>query len=198
VLLAAAATASLCLADTACSPSTPAKSAKAATAATASHVPVSASAHVGSQCHTMPAHGKGSYHGMAAAPVVTAASHNPHLSDLVNAIKAAGMTDALNSAHDITVFAPDNRAFAALRKSGLARMMASRADLVGTLEYQVVPGRRSPAVLAAGRRFSTYEGRKVLAVKTGDTYRVNNAIVICGNIRTSNATVYITNRVMLP
>jgi uncharacterized surface protein with fasciclin (FAS1) repeats len=196
VLLTAAA--GMCIALTACSQSAPIKPASGASAAADSHVSVSAQQHVGAQCGAMPARGMGSYTGMAAVPVVTAASHNPHPSDLVHAIQAAGLTSTLNSAQDITVFAPDNRAFAALRKPGLARMMGSKADLVRVLEYQVVRGRQSPAVLGAGRMFSTVEGRKVLAVKSGDAYKVNNATVVCGNIRTSNATVYITNRVMLP
>lgn len=198
VPLVAVAVAGACAALAACSPSAPAKPASGASAATGSDVSVSAAQHIGTQCGAMPAHGMGSYEGMAAAPVTTAVWHNPHLSDLAHAIEAAGLTSTLNSAHDITVFAPDNRAFAALRKSGLARMMASKTDLAGVLEYQVVPGRQSPAALGAGRTFSTFEGRKVLAAKRGDAYTVNQATIVCGNIRTANATVYITNRVMLP
>jgi uncharacterized surface protein with fasciclin (FAS1) repeats len=190
--------AGLCVALAACSLSAPPKPGSGRSAAADSHVSVTATQHIGTQCGTMPAHGMGSYKGMAATSVATAASHNPHLSDLVHVIQAAGLTGALNSAHGITVFAPDNRAFAALRKSGLARMMSSKAHLAGVIEYQVVPGRVSPAAFSTGRAFGTFEGRKVLAVKSGDAYKVNNATVVCGNIRTANATVYITNRVMLP
>jgi uncharacterized surface protein with fasciclin (FAS1) repeats len=193
-----AAAAGLCLALAACSLSAPAKPASGRSAAADSHVSVTATQHIGTQCGTMPARGMGSYKGMAAAPVATAVSHNPHLSDLMHVIQAAGLTRSLNSAHHITFFAPDNRAFAALRKSGLARMMSSKAHLAGVVEYQVVPGRVNPGAFRTGRAFSTLEGRKVLAVKSGDAYKVNNATVVCGNIRTSNATVYITNRVMLP
>ena len=46
-------------------------------------------------------------------PVATAASNNPALSTLVTAVAAAGLVDTLNSAEDITVFAPTNDGFAA-------------------------------------------------------------------------------------
>ncbi len=32
----------------------------------------------------------------------------------------------------------------------------------------------------------------------GSVYEVNNADVICGNIQTANATVYIINKVLVP
>jgi uncharacterized surface protein with fasciclin (FAS1) repeats len=198
VLLATAAAAGVCVVLAACSLSAPTKASSGASAAPDSHVSVSAAQHIGTQCGAMPARGMGSYKGMAAVPVTTAVWHNPHLSDLAHVIQAAGLTSALNSAHNITVFAPDDRAFAALRKSGLARMMGSKAHLAGVVEYQVVPGQVRPGSFSAGRAFSTLEGRKVLAAKSGDSYKINQATIVCGNIRTANATVYITNRVMLP
>lgn len=57
---------------------------------------------------------------MSTAPVATAASANPVLSTLVTAVKKAGLVDTLNSASAITVFAPDNAAFANIRPFGAA------------------------------------------------------------------------------
>ena len=34
--------------------------------------------------------------------------------------------------------------------------------------------------------------------KTGDTYQVGQAKVVCGNVQTANATVYIIDGVLLP
>ncbi len=146
----------------------------------------------------MPVRGTGSFAGLAAAPVATAVAHDWELTDLAHAMHAAGLTGTLNAARDITLFAPDNSAFAKHDKSGLARLMSSRAHLAGTLKYDVVAGRQTPAVLATGKSFSTLEGRQVTGAKTGDVYKVNQGIVVCGNISTANATVYIINRVLLP
>jgi uncharacterized surface protein with fasciclin (FAS1) repeats len=159
---------------------------------------VAAVKHIGSGCHATPIRGIGSFAGMAASPVATAVAHDWELTDLAHALHAAGLTSALNSARDITVFAPDNAAFAKLDKSGLGRLMGSKAHLAGALEYDVVPGRLGPAAFAAGQSFGTLQGHKVTAAKTGDVYKINNGTVLCGNISTANATVYIINRVLLP
>ena len=73
----------------------------------------------GAACSAVPAVGAGSFAGMAADPVATAASNNPVLSTLVTAVTAAGLGDTLNTAEDITVFAPTNDAFAAMDKATL-------------------------------------------------------------------------------
>ena len=70
----------------------------------------------GPGCASVPTSGAGSFNGMETAPVATAASANPLLSTLVAAVKAAGLVDTLNSAKGITVFAPDNAAFAKIAR----------------------------------------------------------------------------------
>src|SRR4051812_39806935 len=60
----------------------------------------------GAACSQVPADGAGSFEGMSTAPVATAASNNPALSTLVQAVTAANLGDTLNSAQDITVLAP--------------------------------------------------------------------------------------------
>jgi uncharacterized surface protein with fasciclin (FAS1) repeats len=63
---------------------------------------------------------------MATAPVATAASANPLLSTLVTAVTEAGLVDTLNSAQDITVFAPSNDAFAKVPAADLQALLATR------------------------------------------------------------------------
>lgn len=140
----------------------------------------------------------GSVSGMASAPVVTAAAHNPLLTDLVHAIDAAGLTNTLNSAKGITVFAPDNAALAALGGGNVKTLMANKADLVKVLQYHVVNSRVTPAQLASGKPLTTQLGLPVHPVMSGHLYMINTAEVVCGNIQTSNATVYIVNKVLIP
>ena len=135
---------------------------------------------------------------MAAAPVATAASHNPLLSELGHAVRTARLTSTLNSARAITVFAPDNAAFAALGRGNLSALMASRSDLTKVLEFHVVNGRQTPADLASGKHLTTLLGTTIVPAKSGGIYQVNNAVVICGNVQTANATVYIINKVIVP
>ena len=78
----------------------------------------------GPGCAAVPTDGAGSFAGMAADPVATAAGNNPVLSTLVTAVGEAGLGETLNTAQDITVFAPTNDAFAALDKATLDKAMA--------------------------------------------------------------------------
>jgi uncharacterized surface protein with fasciclin (FAS1) repeats len=183
------------------SASSPASSAPASSAP-ASSAPASSGATTtsdfGPGCASVPKSGAGSFTGMATAPVATAASANPLLSTLVTAVKKAGLVDTLNSASGITVFAPDNAAFAKLPAATLASVLANKAELTKILTYHVVSGRYTPAQLASGAPLKTLEGGSVTPALMGSTYQVNKADVVCGNVQTSNATVYIINTVLTP
>jgi uncharacterized surface protein with fasciclin (FAS1) repeats len=161
----------------------------------------SSSAASGSASSSGPASGKsgaGSFTGMATAPVATAASDNPVLSTLVAAVKKAGLVDTLNSAPNITVFAPDNAAFAKIPAATLDKVLANKAELTKILTYHVASGRYTPAQLASGAKIKTLEGGTVTPGKAGSSYQVNGASVVCGNVQTANATVYIINTVLMP
>lgn len=164
----------------------------------ASSSAATAAKNFGPGCASVPASGAGSFTGMATAPVATAASANPLLSTLVTAVKKAGLVDTLNSASNITVFAPDNAAFAKLPKATLAKVLADKKELTQILTYHVASGRQTPADLAMGMGLKTLEGGMVTPALTNGTYSVNKATVVCGNVQTSNATVYIIDTVLMP
>ena len=201
VLAGGVATAALALTAAACGSSTPsaapAASATSSHHAMASHHPMAESAQFGSDCGMIPATGMGSFHGMSMDPVVTAASHNPLLTTLARDLKTAGLAADLNTMHTITVFAPANSAFHKLPASQMS-MMHSTAELAKILKYHVVSGRVTPAELAHGMTLNTLEGGSLKTSKMGSVYEVNNADVICGNIQTANATVYVISKVLTP
>ena len=195
--------ASLALSAAACSSSPSSSSASSpATSAPASSAPASSGAATtsdfGPGCASVPKTGAGSFTGMSTAPVATAASANPVLSTLVTAVKKAGLVDTLNSASGITVFAPDNAAFAKIPAATLSKVLADKAELTQILTYHVVAGRYTPTQLAAGTPLKTLEGATVTPALMGSTYEVNSADVVCGNVQTANATVYIINTVLMP
>jgi uncharacterized surface protein with fasciclin (FAS1) repeats len=120
------------------------------------------------------------------------------LSTLVTAVKKAGLVDTLNAANGVTVFAPDNSAFAKIPASTLGSVLANKGALTKVLTYHVVSGRYTPAQLAAGQTLKTLEGGTVTTAMSGGTYTVNGAAVVCGNVQTANATVYIIGSVLMP
>ena len=151
----------------------------------------------GPGCSAVPADGAGSFEGMAKDPVATAASNNPALSTLVTAVKAANLVDTLNSAKDITVFAPTNDAFAAVPKATLDGAMADPSGLLTkVLTHHVVQGKLSPEQVAG--KHTTLAGDTIEVTGSGTDFMVGEAKIVCGNVQTANATVYIIDQVLLP
>ena len=152
----------------------------------------------GAACADVPTSGEGSVDGMADDPVATAASNNPLLSTLVEAVTAANLVDTLNSAEEITVFAPTNDAFEAMDPATLDKAMGDPDGLLKTvLTYHVVEGKIAPADLAATH--TTLQGDDVTVEGSGEDFTVNGeAMVVCGNVQTANATVYLIDQVLLP
>ena len=131
-------------------------------------------------------------------PVATAASNNPALSTLVTAVTAAGLGDSLNSADGITVFAPVNDAFAAMDQATLTKALDDPTGLLTTvLTYHVVPGRLAPDQVAGTH--TTLQGGTLEVAGSGADFTVNGAArIVCGNVPTANATVYLIDGVLLP
>ncbi len=150
----------------------------------------------GAACSSVPTSGAGSFEGMAKDPVATAASNNPALSTLVSAVKEAGLVDTLNNAENITVFAPTNDAFGKLPKQDLDAVMKDKKMLTQVLTNHVVSGKLAPDQLAG--EHETLAKTKLNVTGSGEKFMVEKANVVCGNVQTANATVYIIDSVLLP
>jgi uncharacterized surface protein with fasciclin (FAS1) repeats len=152
----------------------------------------------GAGCSSIPADGAGSFNGMATEPVATAASANPLLKTLVTAVGEADLVDTLNSTEDITVFAPTDDAFAAVPKADLDALLADKPTLTKVLTYHVVAGQLTTEDLAGTHE--TLEGGELTIEGSGEDFTVGSggATVLCGNIPTDNATVYVIDAVLMP
>ena len=154
----------------------------------------------GAACAAVPTDGEGSVDGMADDPVGTAASNNPLLSTLVAAVSAAGLVDTLNTGGPYTVFAPINTAFDKIDPATLEGVLADTDALTGILSYHVVPEQLSGADLVAGGTFATVNGAELTVAQVNDTLVVNGgaAAVLCGDVPTANATVFLIDSVLMP
>ena len=158
----------------------------------------------GAGCAAVPADGEGSFTGMANDPVGTAASNNPALSTLVQAVTAANLVDTLNTTDNITVLAPANPAFEAIPPDTLNAVLADTAQLTAILTHHVIPGRLTPEQLAGTH--TTLNNDEVTIEGSGESFTIagegtvtqTQASVICGNVQTANATVYIIDQVLKP
>jgi uncharacterized surface protein with fasciclin (FAS1) repeats len=138
---------------------------------------------------------------MATAPVASAASANPLLSTLVTAVGAADLVEPLNSAPALTVLAPANPAFDAIPKKDLNALLKNKPALTTVLTHHVIPGKLSPDQLAGDH--DTLAKDTVSISGSGEDFTIdagngNTAKVLCGNIQTANATVYVIDSVLMP
>jgi uncharacterized surface protein with fasciclin (FAS1) repeats len=150
----------------------------------------------------------GSLNNMGPQPVASAAGTNPLLTTLVTAVKAVpGLPDTLNSQKAITVFAPYNGAFdeakSAMGDEAFSALLADQQQLGGLLSYHVVPQRYDAEGLIEAGKVTELAGGDVTIGGTADAPTVtdgqgNTANVLCGNIPTSNATVFVIDKVLTP
>ncbi|MFE9748721.1 fasciclin domain-containing protein [Saccharothrix saharensis] len=153
----------------------------------------------GAGCASLPKDTEGSLDGMVDDPVATAASNNPLLKTLVAAVKQAGLVDTLNKADaEYTVFAPYDPAFEALGQDTVNAVLADKAKLTGILTYHVVPQRMDKDGILSSANLPTVQGGTLKVEGSGDNVTVNGAKVLCGNIPTANAIVFVIDKVMMP
>jgi uncharacterized surface protein with fasciclin (FAS1) repeats len=144
--------------------------------------------------------GPGSVSGMAMAPVATAAANNPMLTTLTKAISGqlnpqVNLVDTLNNGQ-FTVFAPTDQAFAKIDPATIEKLKTDAPLLTSILTYHVVPGQASPEQVVGTHK--TVQGADVTVMGQGSDLKVNDASVVCGGVRTANATVYLIDTVLMP
>ena len=150
----------------------------------------------------------GSLNNMGPAPVASAASTNPLLTTLVTAVKAVpGLADTLNSQQAITVFAPANPAFDAVKAqlgdSQFTALLGNPTQLGSLLQYHVVGTRYDAEGLVAAGKTTELAGGTLTIGGTATAPTVtdgkgNTANILCGNIPTKNATVFVIDKVLMP
>jgi uncharacterized surface protein with fasciclin (FAS1) repeats len=144
--------------------------------------------------------GSGSVDGMAQDPVATAASNNPLLKTLTAAVSAklnpkVNLVSTLNGG-DFTVFAPVDSAFAKVPAATLGKLKVDGPLLTKILTYHVVAGQLDATAVVGDHK--TVEGGMVKVTGSGDSLKVDGANVICGGVKTANATVYLIDSVLSP
>ncbi|GGH20733.1 fasciclin domain-containing protein [Mucilaginibacter phyllosphaerae] len=131
---------------------------------------------------------------------------------LVEAVKAAGLVETLQSAGPFTVFAPTNEAFNKLPKGTVETLVKpeNKATLTKILTYHVVAGKVSAADLMAKIKagkgtaeLTTVSGGVLKAMaKGGKIYLVDEkggkSWVTIADVNQSNGVIHVVNTVLMP
>jgi uncharacterized surface protein with fasciclin (FAS1) repeats len=142
--------------------------------------------------------GPGSLSAMAREPVAAAIAGSPLLHTFDQAL-----TGGLNRRVDltaelrrgaITVFAPVDSALALVPADRMALLRRDAARLRALLRSHLVTGRLDPDQVLGAHR--TLAGTTLQVTGSGGGLTANGAAVLCGGLRTSNATVYLIGQVL--
>ena len=144
--------------------------------------------------------GPGSVAGLAMDPVATAAGNSPVLTTLTSALSGklnpdVNLVETLNNG-EFTVFAPTDDAFGKLDAATIESLKTDSDLLSGILTYHVVSGQADPSKVVG--EHTTVQGATLEVTGSGDELMVNDAAVVCGGIKTANATLYLIDTVLMP
>jgi uncharacterized surface protein with fasciclin (FAS1) repeats len=154
----------------------------------------------GPLCDALPGPAEdGSLDAMARAPVGTAVDGSSMLLLFAQALRTADLTGTLDGLSEATVFAPTNDAFGEIPKPQLDALMADKTRLREVLGHHVVPGRRVQSGTLAAAPLTPMRGPALEVTGDLDEFTVNGtARIVCGNVQTRNATLYLVDSVLMP
>lgn len=145
--------------------------------------------------------------------IVEIASSNPDFSNLVKAVVFTGLTEALSSNRQLTVFAPINSGFESVANAlGYANfdalvndqqnMEANKQLVTNVLLYHVSPGTRyAKNVLASEKVITLLEQFAFVKKENGDVKIGNSQVyskILLTDIRARNGVIHVIENVMLP
>lgn len=134
--------------------------------------------------------------------VVSVAASKDSFSTLTALMKLAGLAGIFqNPNNSLTIFAPNDEAFAALPESTLRWLQQpeNRETLIRVLRYHVVPQQVMANKLSTGE-LDTFEGKplNVQINSANEQIAVNDARVIQSNVPASNGVIHVINEVLIP
>ncbi len=136
-------------------------------------------------------------------PSVSAETQSPNLLEVaqkagnlntfLKVVKLAGLAPALKGKTKLTVFAPTDKAFAAIPKALLKSVLQDKAKLRAILKYHVLATPVKSTDLLKLNQAQTLQGS---SIQIGLT--VNGKRVVRANLNASNGVIHIIDGVMLP
>ncbi|MEA5514022.1 fasciclin domain-containing protein [Nodularia sp. UHCC 0506] len=127
------------------------------------------------------------------------AESSPNFKTLTAALKAAGLTDALQGENKLTVFAPTDAAFAKLPQDAVTDLLKpeNKEILLKLLTYHVVNGAVLSTDLESGE-VTSLEGGAITVKVDSSGVMVNDANVVQADIKGSNGVIHAIDQVILP
>ena len=123
---------------------------------------------------------------------------DPNFSILEAAVVKAGLANALSTGNPLTVFAPDNAAFAAagISEATIASLRVSTVDSI--LKYHVLAALVTSTSVPASDAVTPLLGINLFASKNANGVFMNGIKVKQADISASNGVIHVIERVLIP
>ena len=122
---------------------------------------------------------------------------DPNFSLLKQAVTRAGLGNTLASG-TLTVFAPDNAAFAAAGINSAAIDALPIADLTAVLTYHVLGAKVASSGVPASDTVKTVQGQNLYASKNANGVFVNGIKVKTADVQAANGVIHVISSVLFP
>ena len=119
---------------------------------------------------------------------------------LLKLIEAAGLTTALREEGPLTLFAPDDAAFAKLAAGELEKLQKDKKSLVALLNYHVLPGRAIKSVeLGTMPTAKTAAGPELTIESADGAIKINGTVmVVKADVLTTNGVIHVVDFLLTP
>jgi uncharacterized surface protein with fasciclin (FAS1) repeats len=137
---------------------------------------------------------------MKSKTIVDIAVENTDFSTLVSLLKKAGLVEALQKSGKFTVFAPTNKAFAALPKELVEHLTspAGKKELKQILLYHVLQGKVTSDQIKGALTPKTLQGKNLCIHPKNGKVMVNNGKVVKADIIADNGVIHVVDTVLTP
>jgi len=135
-----------------------------------------------------------------ASDVVATALADGRFGTLATALTEARLVDVLQGEGPFTVFAPTDKAFAALPKGTVENLLKPENldQLQAILKYHVLAGKVELADALNAEEAKTVQGESVRIAFSDGRVRVNEAAIIDADVLCSNGVIHVIDSVILP
>lgn len=132
--------------------------------------------------------------------VVTLVSYIDDLSNLYNAIMGTGVADTLKGADAVTLFAPENEAFAKLPGGTIISALEDPGKARTVLTYHVVSQKLMAANLRKLKNVTSLQGGTLTIEehRLRHEIKVNDAVVKEADIEGTNGVIHVIDTVLMP
>lgn len=123
---------------------------------------------------------------------------DPNLKTFTNLIVRAGLVETIKAEGPLTVFAPNNAAFAKLPAATMTALMKDKTLLRKTVTYCIFGGKVMTKDIKDGTLKMQSTDLLTISVKVGLPTTVNGQKIVTPDIETSNGIIHVVGSVLIP